>query len=239
MMRRPLLRSVAVAVAAFAALAVATPASAATPEIVVSADGTTFGPGVATELFDDLALIVPGDSMASSVWVRNQSAGTALVRVAVTNLVIPSPEFGAAVTLSSTMNGFTHIASLGSLQNCQVVVQAQSIPAGGTAKVDFEVLMSSATSGSDAQGQTASMAFVVTAHDFAAGPFPDANGCSRGAAGTGGSGAGTGGAGTPPLAWTGVGELLPTILVALACIGCGALFAVLRRRRDRDQTQTS
>jgi hypothetical protein len=232
-MRRTLL-AVGILIASAWGAAVATPASAATPEIVVSADGSTFGAGVTTQLFDDLALIVPGDSMASSIWVRNQSTGTALVRVAVTDLVIPSPEFGSAVTLSSTMNGFTHISSLGSLQNCQVVVQAQSIPAGATVKVDFEVLMSSATSGSNAQGQTASLGFIVTAHDFAAGPFPDANGC---AVSTGG-GSGTGGASAPSLPWTGVGELLPTIFVALACIGLGALFAVLRRRRDRDQTQT-
>jgi hypothetical protein len=233
MMRRSLFRTLAVAGAVLAGLAPATPAAAATPEIVVSSDGSTFTPDLTANVFDDLALIVPGDAMASSVWVRNQSTASALVRVAVTDLVVPSPEFGAAVTLSSTMNGFTHIASLDSLSDCQVVVETQTVPAGVTVRIDFEVLMSSATSGADAQGQTASMGFVVTAHDWAAGPFPDANGCSSMPAGGPG-----GGGGAPLLPWTGAGEVLSTVFVALALIGCGALFAVLRRRRDRDRTRT-
>src|SRR5690606_7160579 len=122
MMRHIFSRGLAVTGAVIAALVVAAPASAATPQVLVSVDGTAFSSNLSTQLFDDLDLIVPGDSMSSSMWVRNDSPDTALVRVAITDLVIPSTQFGAAVTLSSTMNGFTHMASLGSLSNCAVIV---------------------------------------------------------------------------------------------------------------------
>jgi len=209
----------------------AAPAQAAPPEILVSTDGVTFVPATAVDLFDDLDLIVPGDTMDAQLWVRNDSTTPAFVRVAVTDLVVPSPAFGSAVTLSSTLNGAAFASALGALSNCQVVVQAQTVAAGGTVRVDFEVSMSSATSGSTAQGQTAEVGFIVTAHDSAAGPFPNANGCSAAAAGansTAGSGS--------PLAWTGQ-EVLPTLLVALGFLAMGALLALVRRRRRDDEAE--
>ncbi|WP_157981700.1 LPXTG cell wall anchor domain-containing protein [Protaetiibacter intestinalis] len=216
-------------------LAGAPSAQAATPEIVVSTDGVNFAPTTSVELFDDLALIVPGDSMSGQLWVRNQSGTSALVRVAVTDLVVPSPAFGAAVTLSSTMNGFTYASTLGSLSDCKVVVEPQTIAAGDTARVDFDVLMSSATSGSDAQGETASLGFIVTAHDWAAGPFPDDNGCTSLATGGGGGNAG----GTAPsLPYTGT-EVLSATFVAIGLVGLGTLFAVLRRKRQDKETRRS
>ena len=55
-------------------------ASAAPPEILVSTDGFNFAPDSSVQLFDDLALIVPGDVMAAQLWVRNNSSTTALMR---------------------------------------------------------------------------------------------------------------------------------------------------------------
>ncbi|QNO36772.1 LPXTG cell wall anchor domain-containing protein [Protaetiibacter sp. SSC-01] len=211
-------------------------AHAAPPEILVSTDGVNFAPSASVQLFDDIALIVPGDTTTGRLWIRNHSSTAALVRVAVNDLVVPSPEFGAAVTLSSTMNGFTYVSSFGALSNCQIVVQPQNLAAGQTLVVDAEVSMSSATSGQNAQGETASLSFVVTAHEWAAGPFADDNGCSAGA--SGGSTGGNGGSDAPKLPFTGA-EVGQSLAVALAMLALGALFAVLRRRRRDEQTHAS
>lgn len=224
----------ALAVMAGAVLPTA-PAQAASPELVISTDGVNFAPAASVNLFDDLALIVPGDAMSAQLWVRNQSTTSALVRIAVTDLVIPSPEFGAAVTLTTTMNGFSYASSLGSLSNCQVIVQAQTIPAGGTVRVDLDVNMSSGTSGRDAQGETASLGFLVAGHDWAAGPFPDADGCATESSG-GSEGGSSGGA--PKLPFTGA-ELGASAFVAVGLLAVGALFVLLRRRRRDEEIRES
>jgi hypothetical protein len=229
--RRRLARAVhsAPRVLAGVLLAPVAPALAAPPEILVSTDGHSYLPAASVDLFDDLDLIVPGDTMDAQLWVRNNSSTAALVRVAVTDLVVPSPAFGSAVTLSSTINGASFVSPLGGLSNCQVVVQAQTVAAGATMRVDFEVSMDSATSGTTAQGQTAELAFLATAHDVAAGPFPGANGCSSAATGPASGGTGS------PLAFTGGSAVLPTAFVALGFLLLGFLFSIARRRRRADE----
>ncbi len=230
-MRRTLALAAVALVALAVPLAVPQAAHAAPPEILVSTDGVSFAPDSSVQLFDDIARIVPGDVSTERLWIRNNSSTPALVRVAVDDLVVPSAQFGAAVTLSSTMNGFTFVSSMGALTDCQVVVQAQTIAAGSTMVVDFEAAMSSATSGRDAQGESAQLSFVVTAHEWAAGPFTTADGCSAGAAGGPGAAA-------PALPFTGA-DVAQTALWAIAMLVVGALFAVLRRRRRDEQTHES
>ena len=209
-------------------LGAASPAQAAAPEILVSTDGVSFTPAASVNLFDDLDLIVPGDTMDAQLWIQNSSTTPAFVRVAVTGLTVSSPVFGAAVTLTSTWNATSHTSSIGALKNCQVIAPARIVAAGTTVRVDFAVTMDPATSGLNAQGGTATLAFMATAHDAAAGPFPTANGCLTTA--TGGSGS------SGSLAWTGV-EIRNTVFVALALLGIGILLTALRRRRRDDRTQ--
>jgi hypothetical protein len=217
------------------AIGVSTAAHAAAPEILVSEDGVTFTPGLTVNLFDDIALIVPGDEIHSHLWVRNSSSTAALMRVSVDDLVVSSPAIGAATTLTTTASGFTYAATLSSLSNCQVVVQAITVQAGQTVRVDIDLLMSSAVTGNTAQGDTASLDLRVYAHEWAAGPFPPGDGCAT-LPDTGGSESGTSGGKLP---WTGAQEVLPTIFVAVALIGLGALFAGLRRRRREGETRRS
>lgn len=232
-MSRGLAALVAVVAAATGTILVPSAAAeAATPEIVVSRDGVNFAPDMSTQLFDDLGKVVPGDAVSASLWLRNQSGTSALVRVAVDDLLISSPELATAMTLSSTLNGFTYASSLSSLSDCQVVVEAQTVPAGSTVRVDFEVLMSDATSGLTGQGENASLGFVVTAHEWAAGPFPDDNGCSTLAGGDPDDPDG----GVPQLPFTGA-DVTTALAVAGGLIVLGALFAAARRRRRDDETQ--
>ena len=230
-MRRAVRAIIALAALALAGVMIlpAAPAHAAAPEILVSTDGVNFMPATAVDLFDDLDLIVPGDTMDAQLWIQNNSSTPALVRVAITGLAVSSPVFGTAVTLSSTLNAASYESSIGALTNCQVVVQPQTVSAGDTVRVDFEVSMESATSGLTAQGGSGDLGFIATAHDPAAGPFPTTNGCTAAAAGSGARGS---------LAWTG-SEIMPTIFVAVALLGLGLLFTLLRRRRRSDDTQES
>jgi len=214
-----------------AALTPTAGAQAASPELLVSTDGTHFSPALSTNLFDDIALIVPGDVIQSHLWVRNASSSTALFRVAVGDLVVPSPAFGAAVTLSSAVGSVGRAATLSSLNRCQVIVDPMNLQAGDTIRIDFELQMNPATSGSDAQAETAALGFLVTGHDIAAGQFPNDDGCTSFVTGDAGSGG--------KLPFTGAGELTTALLVAVGLLGGGALLAFLRRRRRDDEVQES
>jgi LPXTG-motif cell wall-anchored protein len=231
-MRRMVRAIIALAALALAGVMIlpAAPAHAAPPEILVSTDGVNFAPATAVDLFDDLDLIVPGDTMDAQLWIRNNSPTPALVRVAVTGLTVSSPVFGSAVTLSSTLNASSYASTISALTDCDVVVQTQTVGAGNTVRVDFEVSMASAASGLTGQGGTGSLGFIATAHDPAAGPFPTSDGCTAAAAPRPGA--------SGSLAWTG-SEIMPTVFVAVALLGLGLLFTLLRRRRRDDHTQES
>ena len=210
----------AVSAVAFS-LATAAPANAAPPEVLVSSDGTNFAPNLTTGIFDGFGRLVPGDSIAASLWVKNESPDPGLVRVSVADLVVPSIEFGTGVILSSNDGQQLRTASLGELAVCSVIVPSASVPPGGVLRIDLSVRMLD-VSGLTAQGESADLGLRVAMRDGSAGPFPDASGCLSAAAPGG------------PLAFTGVAPVLPTASFALALVG-GGLVLVLRRRRREEE----
>lgn len=223
MTRRHLTRTaVSLVLAAVSAVALtvlpAVSAQAAPPEVLVSADGLTFGPELTTGIFDGLYRLVPGDSIAASVWVMNDSADPGLVRVSVSDLMVPSIEFGTGVLLTSNDGQQLRTASFGALAVCSVVVPSVAVPPGGILRIDLAVRMLD-LNGLTAQGQSANLDFAVAMRDAAGGPFPTASGCPNVAGG--------------PLAFTGITSVLPIASFALALVA-GGLVLVLRRRRKEE-----
>lgn len=212
-------------------LALAGPASAATPEVLLSDDGVNFSTGLPGGLFDGLGLLVPGESVTTTLWVKNPTADLAVARVSVGALSVPSAAFAAGVTLTTIDVGTaaTSTASFADLQRCAVLVPSHTLGAREVLRVDFTVTMSESVSGSDAQGQAAVLDFQVAMRDAAAGAFPNA-GCVNpttpsmpaDVARRQGSG----------LAYTGQAPATFLFSFAGVLIGVG-IFCVVRRRRGK------
>ena len=195
-------------------------AQAAPPEVLVSTDGTNFGPSLTTGVFDGLGTLVPGGSIAASLWVKNDSPDPGLVRVSVADLVVPSLEFGTGVILSSNDGLQLRTASFGELAVCSVIVPSVSVPPGGVLRINLAVRMLD-VDGLTAQGETGNLGLRVSMRDLAGGPFPTASGCPAFAAPSG------------PLAFTGAHGVMPIAAFAIALVS-GGLVVVLRRRRDEE-----
>ncbi|WP_309616574.1 hypothetical protein [Salinibacterium sp.] len=180
MMRSAWTRVAAVALSTVIAtgliLAMAGPASAASPEVLLSDDGVNFSTGLPGGLFDDLGLLVPGESVTTTLWVKNPTVDFAVARVSVGALSVPSAAFAAGVTLTTLDVGTaaTSRASFAELQRCAVLVPSHTLGAREVLRIDFTVTMSESVSGSDAQGQAAVLDFQVAMRDAAAGAFPNA-----------------------------------------------------------------
>lgn len=140
------------------------------------------------------------------------------MRVSVSDLVVPSIEFGTGVILSSNDGNQLRTASFSALAVCSVIVPSVSVPPGGVLKIDLAVRMLD-LDGLTAQGQTANLDFAVAMRDAAGGPFPTASGCPNLSSG--------------PLAFTGVQAVLPAFAFAIALVA-GGIILVLRRRREKE-----
>ena len=195
-------------------------AQAAPPEVLVSTDGYNFSPSLTAGVFDGFGALVPGDSISATLWVMNDSADPGLVRVSVSDLLVPSIEFGTGVILTSNDGQQLRTASLGELAVCSVIVPSVSVPPGGVVRINLAVRMLD-LNGLTAQGQTANLDFAVAMRDAAGGAFPNVSGCPAFAAPSG------------PLAFTGAQSVLPIAAFALALVA-GGLVLILRRRRDEE-----
>jgi hypothetical protein len=235
MTRRRLTRTaVSLALAAVGAvtlsLAAAVPAHAAPPEVLVSTDGFTFAPTLSHDLFD-LDLLVPGESLEASLWVRNPGTSAGLMRIMVDSLVVDSDAFRTGVTLTATEGGNSTSAPLGDLDACAVVVAPLTVPAGGDVRIDLEVRMSETLTGLEGQAGDATLGLRVAMRDAVAGPFPPGDACVASAADPAPAGDG--------LAFTGARLIVPTLIVAFVLLVGGILFLFIRRRRSDEETEES
>jgi hypothetical protein len=218
--------TVAIAIALAIGGAVA-PASAATDTVLLSRDGTTFGSSISGGLFDGAGLLVPGQSVSRSLWIRNPSATAAALRVSIRNLVSTSTVFADGVSLTSleSLPGSTPVTrSLSDLDACAVVSAAPSVPAGGTVKLTFTFTMADLTA-AVAQSDRASVDLLVAMRDAAAGAF---SGSACGDNGT--LLANTGDFHT--VAFTGGSLPVPLIVGGGVLLGVGMFLIVARRRRE-------
>ena len=211
-------------------LATGAPAQAAAPEVLVSTDGVTFGTTLPDDLFD-LDLLVPGESLEASLWVRNPGTSTGLMRVMVDSLVVDSDAFRTGVTLTATEGGVSSTAALGDLDSCAVVVAPITVPAGGDVRIDLAVRMSETLTGLDGQSGDATLAFRVAMREAVAGPFPAGDACATSVADPAPASDG--------LAFTGSRLVVPTLIVAVALLAVGFLFLLIRRRRSDEETEES
>lgn len=236
-------------VAALAALALAAaacasvgPAGAATRgaeppvDVLVGTDGVHFSPSLAAGLFDGSGLLVPGDSVASDLWIKNPTGSAAALRVSARAVMTSSSDLADGVTLSAWNSGTdsTRSAPLRSVAECQIIVPSQAIAPGATVKMIVRYTMADLT-GVAAQNQSASLRLKVAIRDAQAGPFPP-SACEDDGVLVSMNPARPSVSALPgSLATTGTDFAVPLLAAGGFLVGVG-LFLVAGRRRKRDQS---
>jgi len=166
-------------VAAFGLTLGATPASAATGVgiVEVSADGVNFAESYPGVIFDDIALLVPGDSQNETVYVRNAGTATGYLRITLQDVAYSDQHFGDALTVTtSTATSVGSAAAISSANPCQVTHEGTLIGPGEIVPV-LTTLALGNLDGTDGQGATASLALRFTLTDTTPGTLP-ATDCS-------------------------------------------------------------
>ena len=241
-------------------LLVASPASATTTrKLELSTDGRTWSSSIPGTLFDALPVIVPGDSVSRTLYVRNAGATAGLLRLDAVDVRISNADFAKSLRVGATVDAASlGSTDLGGSSDCLTVLPSGRIAAGAVATVeitlgfdknapmptqdstaDFSLLLSV----SEDIGQTAPSAGCPDEGiELPTLPFPeDEGGTGTGGTGTGGSGAG-GSASAPPsaqptatsgsgLALTGA-TVLPLLATSggLLLLGVAVLTATRRRK---------
>lgn len=209
---------------------------AAPNRLELSVDGTTFSPELSRPLFENTPRLVPGESVADSLWARNSSAEPAVVSLyavgAVSTLPADIPAADGFQVLASSPDGLVSTTALTDLAPCAALAQAVLSP-GQAAELRVQVALPE-TSGNVSQEQSVSMSFVVDLRavdgggarcgadpDPSSGPDPAP---SPGPAGENPPIAAPGdpalGQPNSPLPRTG-SEVLPVLIIALLCVSVG------------------
>jgi len=199
-------------------------ASAEDPQILVSDDGVNFTPSLTDGLFDGLGLLIPLESIESSLWVKNTSTVDGSLRLTVDELTTTSSVFTSNLSLTAVSGNETWTWTLDELAVCGDVIPTLPIPAGATVRIDLAVAMAD-VDGLTAQDESANLAFTVDVRD-AQSPFP-AEPCSV----PGGVDNGAGGGGD--LSGTGT-EAFPMVALSAGLLLGGLTLLLLRRRRPHE-----
>lgn len=151
----------------------AAPASAAGDTILVSTDGVHYSTAISGGIFEGVGVLVPGDSVASTLWIKNPTSAPAMLRISTRNVAISSAEFASGVTMSSwdSKTDTTRKAALQNVAECGIVAPAQEIEAGESIKTVLRFTMSD-LDGSTAMKEGVRLDLMVAMRDAAAGAFP-------------------------------------------------------------------
>ncbi len=221
-----------------APLATPDSAAAAPSDILVSTDGITFTEANLVDPLAGIGLLVPGDSVQRSLWVRNDTARDAYFRLTVSDLVVPLTAYPDAITVMTTHGIDSRFDRLSDLTVCSALVRSASIHAGAVARIDFTIAMDSTVPGLVAQNETAQFGVRVSMRDVVGGPYPGVDGCVSDNGGGGGAGYGGASANGPRLPFTGT-DAIPLAFLAVASLTGGILAIIIARRRHRrDETET-
>ena len=209
------------------------PASAA-GIVDVSSDGVTYGATFPGALFEDIGIHVPGDSQATSFYVRNSGTQTGFLRVALANVSVSDAVLGTALTVVASTAGYPGTpAALNQAQPCRVLTEGELVPAGGVVMVDTALMLGN-LNGQQGQGGTATVSLRVSLSDAAIGSLPPT---SCGALATTILVVGPGQpvvTGTDTgMAMTGTELPVPLIAANASLIGAGLFLLLAARRRRR------
>ena len=216
-------RAAATALVALLAMCVTavtgTAAAAEDPQILVSDDGVNFTPTLTDGLFDGLGLLIPLESIESSLWVQNTATVDGSLRLRVDEFDSTSEVLTQNLTLTAESGNESWTWTLDELAVCDNVIPTLPVPAGETVRIDLRVSMAD-VDGLTAQDESANLAFEVDVRD-AQNPF-SAEPCEL----TGGGGA---------LPGTGA-EPFPMVALSAGLLLSGLLILLMRRRARSEES---
>ncbi|MGO4105968.1 LPXTG cell wall anchor domain-containing protein [Leifsonia sp. YAF41] len=236
---------------ALAVAGVAAPASAASDQILVSADGVSWSTSLNADLFAGAGLLIPEGSQSASLWVKNPTDRPVEVRLSARNVSFSSPDFSANLSLASwnSVDDETLTTQGDAVTKCEILVNSQSLAAGGVLKAIVTLTMADVFD-LVAQDADANVNVMVSMRDAAAGAFP-ASACDDDGVIVGpttptaptpgpttapstptGTITGSGAVTTKPLAQTGADAATPALVVA-GLLGGGLVFFLIGRRRRK------
>lgn len=169
-----LMASLAIAGVSVAITAITPPtaAVAAAGVVEVSDDGWTFGAAYPGALFDDVALLVPGDSQQQVFYVRNSGTEAGFLRVTLRDVAFTNTDFADALTVTARTAGQPGSpASLLTANPCWVLLEGPTVAPGEVVRVTAGLSLAQ-LHGMAGQGASAALAIGVELSDTSAGSLP-------------------------------------------------------------------
>ncbi|TPW70032.1 hypothetical protein [Schumannella sp. 10F1B-5-1] len=151
----------ATAAAAGGAVAVASPAQAASSGVQLSDDGVHFSSTLSRPLFDPSTVMIPRSSQSGDFWVRNASGAPAYLRVSIANVQSTDADLSEALTVSASTSGDAGSkVALSEAAPCAVLTEGQAIPSGAALRISALAELGD-LQGSAGQGGSADFRIVV------------------------------------------------------------------------------
>jgi hypothetical protein len=193
--------------------------------------GATWSPTAPASLFPAGFLVVPGDSLESSLLVRSTRTEPTVAMVAITNASTDDSLFAGALTVQGQDDAGDGLPAtpIAALAPCDAVVPTRVLETGEALPVTLVVSVSSSLRMSQAEDAVANFDLAIALAD--PGVPVAANGCPIDPTVIAGFAPTAPASGT--IAYTGAALVYPTLAVAASALAAGSLFVVAGRRRRR------
>ncbi|GAA2237425.1 hypothetical protein GCM10009851_23100 [Herbiconiux moechotypicola] len=207
--------------------------------VEVSADGHTFTTSIDSPLFADLPVVVPGDSVSATLWVRNGGVQAGAVRFSASDGWSTSAAFADHLLVSASPSDPVVAPGaevpLGSVDECALLFAGPVLQPGESIPLLVTLAFAPTVGGRDGAGARAGLDFVAALRDPADPASPTAD-CSGGTVIPGIPDSGDGGSvpRADAIAATGLVPIGAAMLGAIVLVAGIALFASGRRRSPRD-----
>lgn len=202
--------------------------------VEVSADGTRFGRSLPEALFQDLPVVVPGDSVSRTLWVRNSSDTAGVLRVSVIDGWWSDSDFAHQLLISAEVSDSATsgtAVSLGAAGRCAVLLRGDMLQPGATIPVTVTVEFSGQATARNGHDGRAGFDFAAGLRD-AADPASSTGDCSGGSV-VPGLPDDSGAQGPGVIASTGYAAVLISMVGAIGVVAGVTTLVVLRERRER------
>ena len=204
-------------------------ARAASGDILVSLDGVNWSATLPRGLFSSAGMVVPGERMSRTLWVKNGTSTPAILRLSRMQTAATSSLLARAISITATGRGTSGSSLEPQNGSCAQLFPDQVVRAGRFTPIVVTLTVED-LQGLEVQGQSATIILVasMSAPGGVAASLCPPGGTSVTALGSGQALTNTSGS----LAFTGAGLPYPAILIASLLAGLG-LFVVLAARRRR------
>ncbi len=254
--RRRLRAASVVAIAAFAVIAAVsapTAASAESGDLTLSLDGIHFSDSLPSGIFDGSGLLVPGDQLVQTLWVKNASSIAGDLRISRSSAISGPSALSRAITVRDVTTTVAGQGAAVGAPACSLVAVPGLLEPGQSVAIPLTLTMSD-LDGRVAQNERLSLVLLAGLSEITtvqpaltecpsdAKVIPVSTGDDSVPTGAGSTGTGSTGPGSSdpsfsgPLAFTGSTMFYPSIMAGSVLTGIGLFFLLAARRRRREES---